>query len=78
MWMIMAHAEAQEGYTALIAAAHQGHTDCLRILMDGGAHKEADDKVRVDTTFPLRFGCNDKLQIERVSECLSVCLYVCV
>ncbi len=32
---------AQDGWTALIFAAAQGHADCARLLLDAGADKEA-------------------------------------
>ena len=37
----------QLGWTALIAAAVMGHLDCVRLLIDAGADKEARNKVRV-------------------------------
>ncbi len=37
----------QFGYTALIWAAQKGHTDCVRLLIDTGANKEAKESVRV-------------------------------
>ena len=37
----------QQGSTALIAAAVMGHLDCVRLLIDEGADKEAKNKVRV-------------------------------
>jgi hypothetical protein len=39
---------SQYGYTALISAAGKGHADCVRLLLDAGADKNAFDKVRVD------------------------------
>ena len=36
----------QNGDTALTAAAKNGHTDCVRLLLDGGADKEAKNNVR--------------------------------
>jgi hypothetical protein len=38
---------AQGGWTALIRAARFGHTDCVRLLLDAGADKEAKDHVRI-------------------------------
>ena len=38
--------QAQEDCTALIIAAHRGHTDSIRLLLDAGADKEAKDNVR--------------------------------
>lgn len=39
---------AQDGCTALIRAARNGHTECARLLLDAGAVKEAKDKVCID------------------------------
>ena len=38
--------ETQDGWTALICAADQGRADCVRLLIDAGADKEAADNVR--------------------------------
>ncbi len=38
---------SQVGRTALIWAAHNGQVNCVRLLMNGGADKNAQDKVRV-------------------------------
>ncbi len=35
-----------DGRTALIYASENGHTECARVLLDGGADKEATDHVR--------------------------------
>jgi ankyrin repeat protein len=35
-----------EKVTALIWAAEMGRADCVRLLLDGGAQKEAADKLR--------------------------------
>ena len=37
---------SQYGWTALIWAALKSHTDCLRLLIDAGANKDARDDVR--------------------------------
>jgi ankyrin repeat protein len=37
---------AQNGQNALIRAAMGGHTDCVRLLLDAGADKNAKTKVR--------------------------------
>jgi hypothetical protein len=33
--------------TALIRAAAQGETECVRVLLEAGADKDAQDKVRL-------------------------------
>ncbi len=43
-WEVM---HTQDGYTALIHAASNGHAACVRLLLDAGADKEAKDNVRV-------------------------------
>ncbi len=40
------HAHAQIGMTALMNSASGGHVDCMRVLLDAGADKEAKDNVR--------------------------------
>ena len=35
------------GDTALMAAAEKGHTECVRLLLDSGADKEAKNNARV-------------------------------
>ena len=37
---------SQTGSTALIQAAERGRADCVRLLLDAGADKNAHDKVR--------------------------------
>ena len=39
--------ELQGRDTALMSAAVEGHADCVRLLIDAGADKEAKDNVRV-------------------------------
>jgi ankyrin repeat protein len=38
---------SQSERTALIFAASRGHVDCVRLLIDAGADKDAKDNVRV-------------------------------
>ena len=38
-------ARAQYGWTALMSATSGGHTDCVRLLLDAGADKNATSKV---------------------------------
>jgi hypothetical protein len=38
---------AQDGRTALMRAANNGHADCVRLLLDAGANKNAKDRVCV-------------------------------
>ncbi len=40
----------QNGRTSLMSAVSKGHVDCARLLIEGGADKEAKDNVR-DFTF---------------------------
>ena len=40
-------AAAQDGCTALICSGSNGRADCVRLLLDAGADKEAKDRVRV-------------------------------
>ena len=37
----------QEGYTALIRAADNGKTECVRLLLDGGADENANTEVHI-------------------------------
>ncbi len=39
--------DSQVGWTALMDAAAYGHADCVRLLIDAGADKEAKSDVRV-------------------------------
>jgi hypothetical protein len=41
------------GFTALMGAARNGHTDCVRLLVDGGADKKLKDEVRNMRWFPF-------------------------
>jgi ankyrin repeat protein len=43
----------QEQATPLMFAVMMGHTDCVRLLIDGGANKEATEKVCVCRCFLL-------------------------
>ena len=45
----------QDGMTALMYAAHEGHTECVRQLIDAGADKEAMTSVRVGRCLAGRF-----------------------
>ncbi len=38
--------QIQGGYTALLRAAENGHIDCVRLLIERGANKEAKTSVR--------------------------------
>ena len=38
--------QTQGGSTALIRAAHEGRTDCVRLLLEAGAEKDAQNYVR--------------------------------
>ena len=52
----LAHARAQNGYTALMYAADNGHTDCVRLLLNSGADKSAKNKVCIVGPPRLQFG----------------------
>ena len=39
-------AAAQDGFTALTWAVAKGHAECVRLLLDAGADKNARSKVR--------------------------------
>ena len=41
----------QNGFTALICASDRGQTDCVRLLLDAGADKEAKSNVRRRSLF---------------------------
>jgi ankyrin repeat protein len=43
------------GWTALIRAAMHGHADCVRLLLDAGADKEAKNDVRGRVIFRIIF-----------------------
>lgn len=45
--------QVQAGNTALKYAAQLGHTDCVRMLLAGGADKEVKNIVRTMQTFIL-------------------------
>ncbi len=42
----VAHARAQDGWTVLMYAARYRRRDCVRLLVDAGANKDATDSVR--------------------------------
>ena len=44
--MATKHARAQKGLTALMWASAHGHADCVRLLLDAGADRDAVDNVR--------------------------------
>ena len=43
--------------TALIWAAREGQSDCLRLLIDRGANKNAHDVVRAIVVIPVSYWC---------------------
>ena len=51
-WAHLAHNRAQNESTALILAAEKGRVDCVRLLLEAGADKNAQDRVRAS-----RVGC---------------------
>ena len=44
--MYAALTHTQNGFTALMRAAQEGHIDCVKALLEAGADKEAVDLVR--------------------------------
>ncbi len=52
--MLSEGSATQNGYTALIRAAANGHVDCVRVLLEGGANMEARDHVRCTLMLCLR------------------------
>ena len=53
----LTHTRAQDGETALMCAATRGHADCVRVLLDAGADKEAKNKVRLLFRVGVRLAC---------------------
>ena len=49
-------AAAQDGWTALIRAGYNGHADCVRLLLDAGADKNAKANVRASAGWGWRVG----------------------
>ena len=49
--------DLQYGSTALICATQSGHAECVRLLIDAGADKEAKDVVRVGRCFADESSC---------------------
>ncbi len=45
----------QLGATALISAASEGHTECVYLLVEDGADKDAQDHVRIVIAWRLRY-----------------------
>ena len=45
--VLATHSNMQRGNTALIISARDGRADCVRLLLDGGADKDAKNNVRV-------------------------------
>jgi hypothetical protein len=48
------HVEAQDGSTPLMVTAQNGQTDCMRLLMEAGASKDAVDRVRFAMCLTVR------------------------
>ena len=55
MFAVVCEAYTQRGTTALIVAAQEGRTDCVRLLLDAGADKNALSEVLVGR-FIIAFG----------------------
>ena len=47
----------QIGRTALMSAGRKGHTDCVRLLIEGGADKDAKDAVRAFAAWLCELAC---------------------
>ena len=47
-----ARGQTQSGRTALISAAFEGHTECVRLLLEGGADKDVKTTVRTKQFLP--------------------------
>ena len=63
--LISLHANTQNGHTALMHAASKGHTECVRLLVEGGAIKDAKSNVRDLRQFSLYiFGFLSKVLFE--------------
>ncbi len=45
----------QEGWTALILAASNGHSSCVSLLVENGADMEVREDVRVFVMFTVAF-----------------------
>ncbi len=54
----------QRGETALICAAQAGYYDCVNLLVDGGADKEAKDDVRDMLWANMLISCFDTLNCQ--------------
>jgi len=48
--MYTALTQIQDGFTALMFAAQEGHLECLQALLEAGVDKEAKNKVRSSLT----------------------------
>ena len=76
--------QTQHGRTALNVAAYFGRTDCVRLLLEVGAEKDAKDHVRgMMQRFHVPSKATSRVGISGVCLCnvtlLSfVCVYVCV
>ena len=46
--------DAQDGLTALMRAAANGHAECMRLLLDAGTDKEAKNNVRFSVALSER------------------------
>ena len=47
LFCVFKFVQTQDGLTALILAAKNGEADCVRLLLDCGADKDAKDKVHI-------------------------------
>ena len=50
--------QTQKGRTALLHSALNGESDCVRLLVEAGADKEAKDSVRDVLCFDVQFSAD--------------------
>ncbi len=66
---------SQDGCTALICAARNGHSDCARLLLDAGADKETKCNVRASRSAASAVGrmcwMNDEYERLHISLVIS-------
>jgi ankyrin repeat protein len=63
--------QTQDGFTALIGAAYRGRMKCVRLLLDAGADKDAQNNVCV--ICEILFSVDGSSAREKLFDCLSSC-----